>query len=274
MKIIYKQLQGFLNLDGFAVENCHLKLLNGIDIKKVTKKQHHHTFYEVHFLVSGWQRYNLNNVDYTIQKGEFLLIPPGIKHSFVDMHPQSQKFSLCFFISEDLSVSVHDIHCDKIPVRILDNIGCIQEESDTRRFFSAQLIENHVLEIVMLLMRMCGMGKPAEVNDTEHGDFRLNMAKKFIKDNIEFNLKVADVAAFCHLGTKQLTRLFRLYENTTPLIFMQKQKLEHIENLLQESELSIFEISEKMNFCSEYHFHYFFKKYAGMPPGEYRKMTK
>jgi AraC-like DNA-binding protein len=35
---------------------------------------------------------------------------------------------------------------------------------------------------------------------------------------------------------------------------------------------SIKDISEIMHFNNEYYFNAFFKKYSGMPPGEYRKM--
>jgi AraC-like DNA-binding protein len=44
-----------------------------------------------------------------------------------------------------------------------------------------------------------------------------------------------------------------------------------IEKLLSDPSLSLRQISEKMEFNNEYHFNSFFKKYAGMTPGAYRK---
>ena len=43
--------------------------------------------------------------------------------------------------------------------------------------------------------------------------------------------------------------------------------------VMNESELSLKEISERLNFANEYYFNTFFKKYSGMTPGEYRKMS-
>ena len=85
---------------------------------------------------------------------------------------------------------------------------------------------------------------------------------------------MSDVAEYCYLGTKQLTRLFREYEDNTPAAYIRERKIGHIERLLSETELSLREISEKMSFANEYHFNSFFKKYAGMTPREYRRMTK
>jgi YesN/AraC family two-component response regulator len=45
-----------------------------------------------------------------------------------------------------------------------------------------------------------------------------------------------------------------------------------LSKLLSDSSLSLKQISEIMNFNNEYYFNAFFKKYSGMPPGEYRKM--
>ncbi|MBO5836623.1 MAG: helix-turn-helix domain-containing protein, partial [Oscillospiraceae bacterium] len=42
--------------------------------------------------------------------------------------------------------------------------------------------------------------------------------------------------------------------------------------LLLESNLSLKEISQQLHFGSEHYLNAFFKKYAGMPPGAYRKM--
>lgn len=45
-----------------------------------------------------------------------------------------------------------------------------------------------------------------------------------------------------------------------------------IESLLADASLSLKQVSMMMNFDNEYYFNAFFKKYSGMPPGEYRKM--
>ena len=84
------------------------------------------------------------------------------------------------------------------------------------------------------------------------------MAKQYIDDNIELNPRVSDVADFCYLSTRQLTRIFREKEQITPAAYIKKKQIAYFENLLCKSELSLREIAEKMNFSSEYTFNSFF----------------
>ena len=60
-------------------------------------------------------------------------------------------------------------------------------------------------------------------------------------------------------------------EGIAPGEFIKNQRIRLMEKMLSDETLSLSEISEKMHFSSEYYFNTFFKKYAGMPPGEYRK---
>ena len=103
-------------------------------------------------------------------------------------------------------------------------------------------------------------------------DPRLAMAKQYIIDNAEQKLSVSEVAAYCALSEKQLTRLFDT-EDTTPAEFIRSQKIKLIEQMLSDGNASLKEISDKMNFSNEFYFNTFFKKYSGMTPGEYRKMN-
>ena len=47
---------------------------------------------------------------------------------------------------------------------------------------------------------------------------------------------------------------------------------EHIENLILDNTLTLRQISDRMNFRSEYYFCAFFKKNAGTSPGKYRQL--
>ena len=57
---------------------------------------------------------------------------------------------------------------------------------------------------------------------------------------------------------------------------MMIERLDYVEavKMLADRSLSLKRISDIMNFNNEYYFNAFFKKWAGMPPGEYRKMCR
>ncbi len=278
MRVIYKQPLTTSVFPLYGIKNCYFKeLLFEKDIKSISKKEHHHTFFEIHIIQSGSQSYKTAEKKYEIKSGNMILIPPNLKHLTSEFMPDTKKISINFNISDDSSFAaflqgINDCVIARIPKRIDDNIKYILEESKNQLIFSNSLIQNRVIEIIILILRICGFKEEILSNENQGEDARLLMAKQYIKDNIELNPKLSDVASYCYLGTKQLTRLFKTFENTTPALYIQTKKFQHIEKLLVETDLSLKEISEKMNFSSEYHFNSFFKKIAGTPPGEYRNI--
>ena len=133
------------------------------------------------------------------------------------------------------------------------------------------LIENSILEILVSLFRQSGI-KENESHIVLDENATISLAKQYIEDNIETALCVADVASYCYLSTKQLTRLFNKFEGISPGDYIIKNRVKRIEKLLANHSLSLKQISLIMNFENEYYFNAFFKRHSGMPPGEYRKM--
>jgi AraC-like DNA-binding protein len=153
----------------------------------------------------------------------------------------------------------------------MDNISFIAAEVGNKKEISTILIENSILEILVAIFRMLGM-KENDDREKEKGNAMIALAKQYIDDNVTSALGVADVAAYCYLSTKQLTRLFKKFENISPGEYIIKKRVERIEAFLADSAFSLKQISAKMNFENEYYFNAFFKKHSGMPPGEYKKM--
>ena len=114
----------------------------------------------------------------------------------------------------------------------------------------------------------------SESTDNTGYDERLSDAKRYIKDNLGFNITCKQVAQHCYLSVKQLSRIFVKYEGMTLMKYITKAKTEAAEQYLADSNMSLKDISEKLGFCNEYYFNTFFKKNAGLSPGDYRKSVK
>ena len=267
MKIIYKQSGN----NHYGIQNCCLKqIFPERDNKVITGKTHRHRGYEIHITESGSQCYESGGRKYNIENGHFLMIVPGEEHKVLEYVPHTERISLSF--TSDVNV---DSSCfGKLSRRMQDNICFILEENKKRKFFSNHLIESRAMELIILILREAGMNEDAEQKNSFGEDARMTLARQYIMDNAEQNIKVSDIAGYCYLSTKQLTRLFLKYEGVSPALYIQKQKVLCIEKLLENKNLSLRDISEKMNFSSEYYFNAFFKKNYGMPPGVYRDTMK
>jgi AraC-like DNA-binding protein len=75
---------------------------------------------------------------------------------------------------------------------------------------------------------------------------RLAIAKQYIADNVCYAVSVGELAAYCHIGKKQLTRIFLCEEGCTVAEYVRTVRCRHIEKLLKDPSVTLFEISEQM----------------------------
>ena len=271
MKIFYKQPEQDLqsSLSRFGVQNCYFKKLMLVrDHKSVTKKTHRHTGFEIHIITDGFQKYEVNGRNYTLERGCFLIVYPDVSHTVIDSALNTQKYSITFDKrTEELQTCLFGT----ITERIASNLDYISNEALLKKEISATLIENNILEILAWAFRLSGMEEKKNTQKQEENVF-VSLAKQYIDDNIEMAPSVEEVSEYCYLSTKQLTRIFQRYEEISPGEYIKNRRISKIEKLLADDLLSLKQISEIMNFNNEYYFNAFFKKNSGMPPGEYREM--
>ena len=288
MKILFRQkskdqenFQGISPFSACGIKNCYFKSIEqSLPDGSSTKKRHSHTGYEFHIIIDGKQYYETCDGDFSVGRGYFLAIPKGRAHRLVSAEYPIKKYAFTFSLeSADKcifnGVDEEECICLPIPERLLSNIRAVAEYSTDASFSSSVVIENCIFESVILLLRAIGI---KEKYDTVSGiiekseDGRVELAKQYISDNIEMPLSVSEVAAYCYISEKHLTRLFYFSERLSPASYMRRERIKYIEELLRKPNLSLGEISRRMGFPNESGFNAFFKKYNGMPPGEYRKM--
>lgn len=275
MKILYKQNPENNAKTGRSVldiQNAYLKENTyKSDYRKTTLKSHCHTEYEIHMIFCGKQCYEVGDITYEVNENEFILIPPKTMHRMVFASENLQKYSITFD-SNDIVAAL--CYHKAIPETIINSIRFIAEEFRKKSPSSPFIIENRVLEVLTLLFRSIGCETTTPVNEMSAVDNRFVMASKFILDNIEQNLSVADVAFYCHLSTRQLTRIFLDTEGVSPAKYINDIKMKKIGEYIKNSDLSLQQISEQFSYNNEYYFNTAFKKHFGMPPFTYRKMFR
>jgi len=276
MKILYKQPRtaGGI-LDGVGIKNCYFKyLVTERDAKNISRKPHYHTDYEIHMVQQGRLLYEANDCHFTLNSGNFLLLPPGVLHRVEDRAPATVTFSLTFHTAPGGCPLPTLTECifGAIDTRLQETARWLLAEYRHTKPLSAELMEANILQMLVLLWRSSGLKGTAPTCTSNEEHPQVAIAKQYIRDNIEHAPSVADVAAYCHISTRQLNRLFYQHEGVAPAAYIQKHRAAHIQKLLCDSNLSLGVISERMHFSSEYYFSAFFKKHIGLAPGAYRSM--
>lgn len=286
MKILYmQQKQGETDLskssilEDCGITRCFLRFANSADhFSTLSPKIHQHTFCEIHLILEGSQQYLIRNTLYTIPAGHFILIPADLPHQYIGTVPGTRKYSISFSSAQYNASGLaaffaQKLICKATPRDALDSLTNIEAEAEARKEYSIRLIESKLFQFLLYLARDLGISEAA-ITATEEEDPRLGLAKQYIGDNIDRGIGSLDVANYCHLSQKQLSRLFSHSLGISTTDYIRSQRIVRIKQLLTESTCSLEQISEQMHFSNVYHFNTFFSRYAGVAPGKFRKMHK
>jgi len=86
-------------------------------------------------------------------------------------------------------------------------------------------------------------------------------------------LEINEIAARLFISAKHLSDTIQLTQGHHPCYFYDQKILDEAKKLMLETPLSVAEIARKLTYDPS-NFSKFFKKYTGMPPGQFRKNQK
>ena len=99
----------------------------------------------------------------------------------------------------------------------------------------------------------------------------LKPALDYIDSNYKSLITQTELANLCHLSSAYFSRLFTKEIGESPSVYISRKKIQHACTLLQNTDLSITQISDELNFNSPGYFIKVFKKMEGITPLVYRK---
>ncbi|MBE6689381.1 MAG: helix-turn-helix domain-containing protein [Ruminococcaceae bacterium] len=234
---------------------------------------HFHSFYEVHFNLSGTSLYSCDDTSVEIQPLEALFIPPCTNHRFISCSDGTVRFSLAFslensdgkmFLSEAKKVKRITLSDN-----IVQSINYILERSEKTDFLTPAVIKGRLLEIVGLLCEKADIQIPTY--NCRNLDSRVYVAQKFINENLDRHISINDVAGECCLSSKQLGRLFKKYTGKSVFEYITYTRINRAKKLLASDRYTIKEVCYALGFESESGFAVFFKRHCGMTPGDFKK---
>lgn len=92
-----------------------------------------------------------------------------------------------------------------------------------------------------------------------------------LEQNPEQRVSPAEIAVKVGMTYPNFRRLFTLYLGISPAEYRIRRRIEKIQSLLKSSDLPLKEIAAAFGYADIYTFNRQFSRYAGLPPGEFRR---
>lgn len=105
-------------------------------------------------------------------------------------------------------------------------------------------------------------------------DNRLITASEFIDSRLDRTISLAEIATVANLSVRQLTELFRRYFDMSPKQYLLEQRMQLAWRLLNETSLSVQQVSERCGYTNLSAFSSRFSDHYGLPPTKLRKKTR
>lgn len=249
------------------------------EVIKATKPHGHKSYFEIIFLSqgAGWhhidlQKFQVNpNSIYFIQPGqvhcwEFTEVPKGFVLMF------RHDFLLKYNIDENLIMNLpyflngHVLNGEEA-ADLSDLFYRIEKEFAAPPQPDAESILAAYLQVISLKLK--------RLVSPDHGNFpssppeKFRQFKLFLDEHIISKRQVKDYAELLHITPKHLNDICRKTINRTASDLIQEKILLDAKKLLLHTNNSVSEIAYQLKFHDTSHFAKFFRKYAGLAPGEY-----
>lgn len=228
---------------------------------------HDHPQWEIHLITGGLGALVQDGHRWDLSVGSVTLSPPRHGHSL------AIEGSLSFFYLQFDGVK------EVLPVlrRLLDR----QEAHGPLRADAAQMNE------AARLKERLDSTLPDRVASGLHG-FRawlydlaagpseaepdgIDRALAWLGKNLDRRLELNDLASMAGLDRFAFCRRFKARTGLPPLAYVHRSKVEAAGFLLAGTDLSLADVALRLGFCDEFHFGKVFKKWRGVPPGQWRQ---
>jgi AraC-like DNA-binding protein len=102
----------------------------------------------------------------------------------------------------------------------------------------------------------------------------INRARLRIREALESNLTIQQVAQELGISYSNFRKLFKEYTGVAPSMYQQELRLQRAKEMLSTTNMSIKEIAYRLNFESPDYFSSKFKIKTGIKPSDFRSETR
>lgn len=260
----------------------------------IMTKEFHHAF-EILIVLDGAQETYIENEQYIIKNDDILLIPPGFEHTNKCISTKSMTYFCAHFDIDEPSLRMKIMkNCDWIyePSNPYHNRlkKCLHKWIDifdepdilfTKAKLRAQIVLFELLEVLVDIQplntdkgtnqSMTTAKYAKEIAEAIKWTFKKNLIEK--NENEDYTIHIQPIIASLGISPNYGLEVFQKIYNMSPRQYLSGLKLQEAKILLQQPNISLNEIANRLGYKNLSHFSRQFKRWTGVNPSQFRKKT-
>ncbi len=266
-----------------AVESIYLNYIEKAEAWDMYA-QHYHNGYEFYLLLEGKRKFTVNNYEFELNSGEFLIIKPYDLHYSQKIECEFSRYIMNFsveelnlfldkkeieFMLENLNTGIVKLD-KKQQERIIELFENISKNINSNKIIGKKLGIIYLISLIDYIKNLSSSNIKLYKNDNQ---LRLDMieAMKFINENYansEFSLD--DMINHICMSKSRFCELFKETTGYSFLKYLNELRLRQVEMELRTTDKSLKIISEENGFSSVANMSRNFIKKFNISPTDYR----
>jgi len=250
------------------------------NLVRVCKGQNHsHSRFELHAVLEGSLRADVEDDTYIIKAGQGMLIAPQQHHRIVPETPDYYRVTVGITPLTDglhraMTGQVYPCRVLKLEPELEKLLQGIVRESEEARSFHEEMIRLWLAEIAILLLRQLGLSEKLPQAPFKGRDGTLDIIDNYFESNIGQNPSADDLAERLHISRRHLHRIL---QKTYGMGFREKllrARMDRAAWLLRHTEKSVSVIAGEVGYTYDSAFRQAFRGRYEVTPQEYRQQHK
>lgn len=235
---------------------------------------HKHSFFELHMPVRGEAEYEIDGKIQVVDKDSYLLFSPETIHKLNFATEDFSEFVFGFDVLSPqklfLNLSKTSFFKGEVTDYMITSVDHMLKNAQSAKFGFNVAIDSQLTCLCIEIFQQI-TGETSNVDGAITNDMRIDLAVKFIDDNIASPLTCADVADCVHVSLRHLNRLCEKSLSLSVASLILSRKIRYAKKLMSEPEKSILAVAEETGFSSQQQFSKAFKRIEGITPTQYKK---
>lgn len=248
--------------------------------KSIVNAFHYHEWYELYYIAKGRCLYRLEDKSFLLEQGDWIFIPPKVKHKNVYRTEYTERYLVYFskdYINPCLYSKLWEFTAkacfrpkSEEQTYLLGLMDRLLDEFSNPGDFCQELYKSYLFQIMVMLLTR-GFEKESDEGNANIYFFAQNTIE-YINDHFHERITLDELADMNFVTPGYLSRIFKKATGFNISNYIQTRRLIHAKKLLCETEDSISEISEQCGFNDSNYFSVVFKNDTSMSPKQFRKM--